>query len=225
MGTVAFRTWRSYKRDSPQVAQVGFTRESPRLKAGQFDKAYQLLSAAKDAVVRLNDQVEHASEIREAADQAAIFVNLLSDSLETLLDEAAPSPPQAWANRFDDLYKGRSVIIEATITATPETSAKNRYEIDYLVLGQGVGDPRDRRATIDLTGVEAITLAHRNKGDHVIFGARLESFQMDKDAGEWVVRLEPKTAVSITCREALEAIGWPSGTILPDEALPAGEAR
>jgi hypothetical protein len=224
LSTVVLGTWRSYRRDLPQVALAGFTEGIPALKAGRFDKAYQLLSPAKDAVVALHDQVEHAGEIREAADQAAIFVNLLSDSLESLLDEAARSTPQDWSAQFDTLYKGRSVVIDATITATPETSPNHCYEIDYLVLTQGDGDPRERKAVIDLTGVEAITLAHRSKGDHVTIGACLESFQFDVDAGVWVIRLDPKSAVSVTCREALESLGWPSGAILPDESLPAGGA-
>ena len=225
VGTVVLRAWRSYRRDLPQVALDGYSKGIPALKAGQFDKAHQLLSPAKDAVVALRDQVEHAGEIRAAADQAAIFVNLLSDSLESLLDEAARSTPQDWAAQFDTLYKGRSVIIDATITATPETGPTKRYEIDYLVLTQGDGDPKERKAVIDLTGVEAITLAQRNKGDHVTIGGCLESFQFDVDAGEWVIRLDPKSAVSITYREALESLGWPSGAVLPDESLPAGEAQ
>src|SRR5262249_25602659 len=70
LATVALRTWRSYSRELPQVAQLGFTEGIPALKEGKFDKAYQLLSAAKDAVVALRDQVEHAGEIRSAADQS-----------------------------------------------------------------------------------------------------------------------------------------------------------
>lgn len=217
VGTVVLRSWRNYKRELPQVAQIGFAEGIPALKGGQFDKAYQLLSAAKEAVVALHDQVEHAGEIREAADQAAIYVNLLSDSLEAMLDEAARTTPQAWSTRFDNIYKGRSVIIDATITATPETSPRNRYELDYLVLTQGDGDPKERKAVIDLTGAEAITLAQPRKGDHVTFGACLESFQFDVDAGEWVIRLQPKSSVSMTYREALESLGWPRGTIVPEE--------
>jgi hypothetical protein len=225
VGTVALRSWRSYKRELPQVALLGYTEGIPALKQGQFDKAYQLLSAAKEAVVTLHDQVEHAGEIREAADQASIFVNLLSDSLESLLDEAARTTPQAWASRFDDLYKGRSVIIDATITATPESSPKNRHEIDYVVLAPGEGNPKERRATIDLTGVDAISNAHPNKGDHVTFGACLESFQFDVESGEWRIRMAPKTSVTITSREALEALGWPSDFGLPEQGGSGGEAQ
>ncbi len=119
LGTVALRNWRSRRQDFPQLAYVGRTEGIPALDEGKFDKANQLLSAAREAVDSLGGAVEDADKIRHAADEAAMFVNLLSDPLESLLDEASRTSPQAWASRFDTLYKGRSVIIDATITATP----------------------------------------------------------------------------------------------------------
>jgi hypothetical protein len=217
LGTIALRTWRTYRGELPLVAQLGYDEGIPALKEGRFDRAYQVLSAARDAVDALHDQVEHSAEIRHAADEARIFVNLLSDSLESLLDEAARTTPGAWATRFDNVYKGRGVIIDATITATPASGQNNRYELDYLVLSPGEGDPKERRARIDLTGFEAITLAQPKVGDHVVIGALLDSFQFDAESGGWLIHLEPKSGVSIKYQEALQSLGWPSGTRLPEE--------
>ena len=83
-------------------------------------------------------------------------MNLLSDTLESLLDEAARASPQAWADRFDTLYKGRAVIIDATITATPDSAGSKRYELDYLVLLRA-GTREQRSCPHRLTGFEAIT--------------------------------------------------------------------
>ena len=54
------------------------------------------------------------------------------------------------------------------------------------------------------------------KGDHVIFGARLASFQYDADNEEWVIGLEPKSGVSITSTKALETVGWPPPSVLDE---------
>jgi len=218
LGTVALRTWRHHRQNLPQVARIGQTEGIAALQEGKFDHAYQLLSAAREAVDALGGGVEDADEIRHAADEATIFVNVLSDTLESLLEEAARTSPQAWATRFDTMYKGRAVVIDASITATPDTAGSNRYELDYLVLPAGEGSREQRYARIDLTGFEAITLAQRKVGDHVTFGARLAAFQYDPEAKEWMIRFEPKSGVSITHFKALESMGWPSGSWNPDDA-------
>ena len=111
------------------------------------------------AVDDLKGAVEGAEKIRHGADEAAIFVSLLTDPLENLLDEAARMTPQAWADKFDTYYRGRGVIISATITATPDSPGSSRYELDYLVLAPGQGAQENRYARIDLTGFTAVTSA------------------------------------------------------------------
>ena len=218
LGTFAWRTWRQRWENLPQVARIGRTEGIAALEEGKFDHANQLLSAAKEAVNALGGAVESAEEVRHAADEASILVNLLTDSLESLLDEAARTSPQAWADRFDTMYKGRAVVIDATITATPDTPGSNRYELDYLVLAAGQGAREQRYARIDLSGFEVITLADRKVGDQVVFGARLAAFQYDPEAKQWTIRFEPKSGVSIKHFKALESLGWPSGSSYPDDS-------
>ena len=217
LGALAFRNWRQHRETLPQVVRLGQTEGIAALEEGKFDYAHQLLSEAKEAVDALGGEVEGSEEVRHAADEAAIFVNLLTDSLESLLDEAAMTSPQTWADRFDARYKGRSVIIDATITATPESGKSNRYELDYLVLAAGQGARDARYARIDLTGFEAVALAGHKPGDSVIFGARLAGFQYDAEAKEWLIRFEPRSGVSMTHYKALQTMGWPSGLSVPDD--------
>ena len=220
--TITYRYWRSRHEQLPQVAAIGETQGIPALKEGKFDKAYQLLSAAKEAVDALGGAVEHAETIRHAADEAAIFVDLIPDSLENLLEQAGPMSRQAWATKFETLYKGHAIIIDSQISATPDSdgSGLKRYELEYRVFPPGESasfrGQNPRHARIDLTGFEAVTEAGHHVGDHVVFGARLASFHYDSDADEWVIGLEPKTGVSITCHEALETLGWP-GELSRDE--------
>ncbi|MDR3621347.1 MAG: hypothetical protein P4L85_18495 [Paludisphaera borealis] len=217
VGTVALRTWRSRRQQYPLVAELGRVEGIPALERGDFDTAYQLLSAAKHAVDSLGGGVEGADKIRQAADEAGVFNSLLPETLEDLLDQAARTNPQAWASRFEDQYQGRAVILDTKIKATPD-SAEKRYEVEYLVmpLGEaanfrGAGGARpERTARIDLDDFELFQLAEPKVGDHVVFGARLAQFQFDAAGGSWVVRFQPKSGVFIQHNKALETLGWPS---------------
>jgi hypothetical protein len=229
MATISFRYWQNRRQELPQVVVIGKTEGIPALKEGKFDKAYQLLSAAKEAVDALGGAVEDADEIRHAADEASIFVDLIPDTLEHLLDEAGRTSPQAWATRFETLYKGHAIIIDSQISATPDSDGPEpkRYEIDYRVFPPGESasfrGQNPRHARIDLSGFEAVTQAGNHVGDHVIFGARLASFRYDSDADVWLIGLEPKSGVSISYHEALETLGWPN-TELQDANRPDSES-
>lgn len=216
VGTIALRTWRNRRQQYPQIAELGRVEGIPALERGDFDKAHQLLSPAKQAVDALGGRVEGADEIRWAADEAAVFINLVPESLEEILDEAARANPQAWASKFEDYYEGRGVIFDTTIKSAPDSPA-GRYELDYLVMplaqapnfrAAGGAQP-ERTARIDLDGFELFKLAEPKVGDHVLFAARLAEFQFDADDGSWVVRLQPKSGVFIHHNKALEALGWP----------------
>ena len=119
--------------------RIGRTEGIPALEEGKFDNANQLLSAAREAVDALGGAVEDAEEIRHAADEATILVNLLTDSLESLLDEAARTSPRPGPTGLTPCTRDGRSIIDATITATPDTPGSNRYELDYLVLAAGEG--------------------------------------------------------------------------------------
>src|SRR5205823_2632769 len=131
-GTISLRFWRSRREDLPQLVAIGRTEGISALQEGKFDKAYQLLSAAKEAVDSLGGAVEDADTIRQAAREASIFVDLVPDTLESLLEEAGRTSRQAWATKFDTLYKGHAVIIDAQLIATPDTEG-GRYDLDYRV--------------------------------------------------------------------------------------------
>lgn len=210
------RTWRARRHQLPEVAAIGRIEGIPALEAGKFDKAYQLLAPARDAVDSLGGDVEGAEEIRHAADEAGILVDLLSDSLETLLEDAARTSPQDWASRFEDLYKGRSVIIDATVVSSPDSPGGGRYELDYLVLPPGEG-AAGRFARLDVSDLQTFNLARPKVGDHVVFGARLAAFQYDSERESFVIRFDPKSGVPMRYTRALESLGWPTGSALPSE--------
>ena len=89
------RIWRQRRQEYPLIAEKGRLEGIPALEQGDFDKAHNLLSAARKAVDALGGGVEDAEEIRDAADEAEILVNLCIQKLEDLLAEATPT--EEWA--------------------------------------------------------------------------------------------------------------------------------
>src|SRR5262249_26063024 len=138
---------------------------------------------------------------------AAIFVNLAPDRLESILDAASRYDPKEWPARFQTLYKGRSIVVDAHIIATSETLGQPRYELDYQILPDGERRPV-RVGRIDTTGFRLFELTRPRVDDQVTFGARLNSFTFDDQAQEWRVGLEPNSGVYLTHPRALESLGW-----------------
>ncbi len=220
VGTVAFRTWRTSLQGLPQVAERGRTQGLEALEAGKFDTAHQLLSEASRAVDAMGGAVEGAEEIRQGAREAAIYNNLVPESLESLLAEAGRSDPQEWASTFTTLYKGRAILIDAYITSVPDGSQRLGHGLDYRIFQEGEGGRPMRVGRIDTTGFRIFELSQPKVGDHVQFGAQLASFTFDPVTEEWRVGLEPDSGVEMIHKRALRAFGWPAPEDSPAEDGP-----
>jgi hypothetical protein len=215
--TVAWRYRRNVRKEYPLKAELGWSEGIPALENGDFDKAHQLLAAAKTAVDALGGAVEHADEIRNAAAEAALFVDQ-TRRLDEMLEEAGRTDPEVWASRFETLYKGRAVWFDSAIYDKVEDGGSTRYILEYMIFPPGEsGNFADRRngrprryALVDLAGFQLFELARPGVGDHVTFAARLASFKYDAEHDVWWVGLDPKSGVFITHTKALEA-GWPRG--------------
>ena len=215
--SVGFRSWRNFRAGYPLIAERGRSEGIPALERGDFDLAYQLLSAARSAVNALGGAFEGAAEIQHAADEAAVFNDLCPEPLEELLQQAGRASAQGdWETNFEKLYKGRYFLFDTTVIATPADGG--RYEIAYTVFPAGeasrFGDGNlplpDRYARIDLSGFRLFEQADTKKGSRIAFGARLRSIDYESEAKQWVVHIEPEGGTFITHTEALRAIGWPS---------------
>jgi len=226
LATLGFRAWRSRRLELPTIYDQGRTEGLAALDAGRFDKAHQLLSAASQAVNSLGGGLEGAEEVRQAANEAAIFVDLLPEPLEVMLNEAGPLDPQGWESRFNAFYYGHSIVIDARIESIPSSNGGSGYSIDYVIFPPGEatlfrenGPPlAERWGRIDFSDFELFQLAQPKVGDHVIFGAKLASFALDRTTGTWVVRFKPKSGVFITHVKALESLGWPSESAFSEKA-------
>jgi hypothetical protein len=211
VATVAYSIQKSRLAEMPLIAERGWTEGLPALDEGRLDAARQLLFSARDAVDALGDRSEHASDIRQAAREAAILTQLCPDPLSSLLDQATRSDDKEWATQFDRLYRGRSVVIDAHVKAVRDGESGGRYELDLVVLPQGEGDRPRSMALIDLRGFTLIETIKPRVDDHLLFGARLASFKFDLEREVWLVGLEPDSGVTMVHHKALAALGKSSG--------------
>lgn len=217
--TVAYGAWQASRANQPHIAMLGRTQGLAALDEGRFDTAHQLLSRAKRAVEILRGQVEGAEEIKKGAEEAEIFANLASDSLETMLGQAKSSDPAEWERDFSRTYKGTAVILDATIMKVPDSSGGS-YELDYRVVPNtsASGNAPPSIGRIDTSGLKLFERLQPRVGEKVLFGARLASFEFDRSREEWVIRLAPESGVQISHLKALRALGW------PELETPTGEA-
>ncbi len=221
VGTVAIRTWRTRQQELPRIAELGRVEGLPALDEGKFVRAYQLLSEAKRAVIELGDAYQGAEAIKQGADEAEIISQRLSDTLETLLDEASRSDPMEWEKKFNTLYKGRSIIVDGSVVAIPDSQGEGTYELDYQILPPGGdGGPPRSVGKIETKGFRLLELIKPRKNDRITFGAKLASFRFDREHEIWQVGLEPGSGVIMTHNKALEALGWPTAVDLSVEDQP-----
>jgi hypothetical protein len=147
-----------------------------------------------------------------------VISNLVPSSLEEMLDEAARSDAKSWSDRFNTLYKGRTILLDAHIKEVPDPRGAGSYDLDYRIFREGEGGKPRSLGRIDLTGFHLFELTKPRVRDHVTFGAKLASFRFDHE--EWLVGLEPQSGVTMTHAKALEALGFG-----PSEPAPGEEDR
>ena len=212
LSAISLKRYRQHREELPRIAEIGRTEGFKKLDAGDFFAAKKILVEAASAVDAMGGRFEGADKIRQAALEAAIFTDLVPRTLEDLVEEAATSRDVAgWSSHFSSMYAGRSIILETTITAVPESALPNSHYADAYRILVGRGPKPEAIGRIDYAGFELFELTQPKLGEIKLLGARLQSLEFDLANNLWVVKLEPASGVFLTHPRALEAIHWPSG--------------
>ncbi len=205
--TVATVWRRRLLEDAPRAIELAQEKGIELLEAGKFDEANLLLSKGARAVDAIGGAHQGAAAVRQAAAEAALFVNLGRSSLESLVDEAGRfDPPASWPAEFKRLYAGQAVILEGRVS-NQDRPSDTSPRLDLRVM-TGDGPRPVRTGRIDISKLTLFSGTPPKPGDRVLFGGRLEALTLGSD-GDWVFRFEPESAVAITHTRALTAIGWP----------------
>ena len=212
LGAISVRRWRQRQEDLPRIAEIGRTEGFRKLDSGDFFAAKKILADASAAVDAMGGRFEGADAIRQAAREAAILTDLVPRSLEELVEEAATYRDLAgWSAHFSSMYRGRSIILETTITSVPDPSKPSSSYADAYRILVGRGPKPTARGRIDYDGFELFELSAPKVGEIKLFGARLNTLEFDRSANLWVLTLEPDSGAFVTHPRALEAIHWPTG--------------
>ncbi len=212
LGAVSVRRRRQRQEELPRIAEIGRTEGFRKLDSGDFFAAKKILADASAAVDAMGGRFEGADAIRQAAREAAILTDLVPRSLEELVEEAATYRDLAgWSAHFASMYRGRSILLETTITAVPDPSKPgSSYGDAYRILA-GPGPKPTAKGRIDYEGFELFDLSQPKVGEIKLFGARLDTLEFDLASNLWVLTLEPDSGAFVTHPRALEAIHWPAG--------------
>lgn len=204
----AYSAWRRRVLEAaPRAIEIAQERGIELLEAGRFDEANALLSKGAQAADALGGAHQGAAAVRQAAAEASLLVNLSRSSLEDLIDEAGRfDPPSGWPARFQRMYAGQTVIIDAKV-ATPGNPPDQGPTLELRVFS-GDGPRPSRSGRLDMTGMVLFQGTPTKTGDRVLFGARLESLTLGVD-GEWVFRFASESGLPITHWRALLPLGWP----------------
>ncbi|MFM7129919.1 MAG: hypothetical protein ACKO0V_11240, partial [bacterium] len=201
--TVFIQLRQRHREQLPHLAQRGRTEGLQKLKEGKFDEAKQILLAAANAYMEMKDSSETARQIIQASREAAILADLVGRPMEEILDRFAAGG--AGVSEFEALDKGRSLVVESRVIATPENGG--HYDIDYrIAVGPGPGSARPL-GRLDLDQLKLMKDLKPAVGDSILIGVRLENLELAD--GEWLVRLAPDSGVQITNWDALATLGWP----------------
>ena len=122
-GALVVRHDRLRRERLPKVVELGRTEGLAKLDAGEFQVAKRILAEAAAAVDDLGGRVEGAGEVRQGAREAAIFTDLVPESLERIVEEAATFRVLTdWTAHFNTMYRGRSIILDAPLIEVPDAS-------------------------------------------------------------------------------------------------------
>jgi hypothetical protein len=218
--TVGYNLRRRWLEEAPRLIAVAQSRGVEALEQGQFDEAHRLLSQGARAAKSLGGAHRGAADVRQAAAEAAVIVNLVRLPLEELIEEAARSDPAEWPARFRDFHRGQTILVDALVASAGQPP--ERGPDLNLRLFPGRGPQPTRTGRIDTSGLELFQNVPPRDGDRLVFGAALDSLTLAPD-GQWVFRLVPDSGVAITHWKALLALGWPDPSREVEPPTPAAK--
>jgi hypothetical protein len=180
------------------TAAQHFTDGTKLLSQGRFHEAIRELD---EALARREKQADVLSagdrkSLTQAHREAHLYADLLNESLEDILFQAAAEPDdREWQAVFADRYKRKSMIF----LAGTRRDASDRWVLDYDLF------VRDKPARIDWENLQLLRDLHLGQPQRLLLGVRLANIEPEA-GGTWVVRLEPESGVLITNADAINKI-------------------
>jgi hypothetical protein len=162
------------------------------LEQGKFRLAVEEFETVQTLRERHRETILSAAErgrLTQWQRQAGLLADLLSNSLEDILRDAAEwdRDEKTWQRIFAERYRGKAVVFDSEVFV----DHTGRPQIAYTVFFH------DKRATLDLSNVELIGHLPLQNRQRWLFGLRLAGVRLEAE-GTWVIRFEPASGVLLT---------------------------
>jgi hypothetical protein len=184
---------------APDIQQL-LTATEEAVAAGRLHRAAEELTKAHEAALSRPDLLS-AGELRALARrhrEVSLLADLLSESLEEILERAAHMPEDEWNAQFDKRYRGPGQPNAVVFDAEVRQIGVGRYGLDWVLKA---GDEPARLEIDDLQMLRDLPLQTPRR---LLFGARLGTVRREQN-GVWVIRFEPTSGVLLTDPRALAA--------------------
>jgi hypothetical protein len=165
---------------------------------GQFHEAVRQFEGARALHEKHPDTLSSADRkhLFQMHREAQIFVDLLSEPVEEILNQAAAEPDdREWQAVFSERYAGKSLIFLAGILR----DSSNHWVLNYEVF------VREKHARIDWENLKLLRGLPLNESHRLLVGVRLANVEPEPGRG-WVVRLQPDSGVLLTDGDALGTV-------------------
>jgi hypothetical protein len=186
-------TNRDEVRDLIRAGREALRREDFRIAVARFEEARRRSEARPETL-----SPAEARELSRLGPQAKLVADLLSESLDEILERAAGTREEERQLQFDLRYKGRAVIFDDVVSR----DAAGRFNLTGYEV-RAPGEPA-RVELNDLKLLSALPLAEPRR---MLFGARLAGLGREERGGHglWVIHLDPDSGVLLTDEEAAGA--------------------
>ena len=181
------------KTDSIPNFQTHRTAAEEALQSGRLHLAAEEFAKARQLALQRPDALSPA-ELRSLSQklrETSLLADLLSESLDEILERAARLPEEEWKAQFAKRYRGPGSANAVVFDAEVRQIGPGRYRLDWEL---SAGDEPARVEIDELRMLEDLTLQEPRR---LLFGARLGSIQREQN-GVWVIRFEPLSGVLFT---------------------------
>jgi hypothetical protein len=168
------------------------------LQAGRLQLAAEEFAKARQLALQQSDPLPLAEllSLNQKLRETSLLADLLSESLDEILERAARLPEDEWKAQFEKRYRGTGSANAVVFDAEVRQIGPRRYRLDWEL---SAGTEPARVEIDELRFLEDLPLQEPRR---LLFGARLGSIQREQN-GVWVVRFEPTSGVLLTDPRAL----------------------
>jgi hypothetical protein len=173
--------------------RAALQREDFRIAAARFGEARRRREKSPELLSPFE-----ARELARMEREAALIADLLSESLDEILQRAAGTREEERQEQFQRRYKDKAVIFDDVVAR----DAAGRFRLTVYEV-RAPGEP----ARVELSDLKLLRVLPLAEPRRMLFGARMAGLGREEQGGHglWVIHFDPDSAVLLTDEDAAGA--------------------